>query len=325
MRYNPYTPAYDKNGITCDDPNTTCHISDSTIQGVGPTDQIGQNGIQVWGAVASISGTSVSGNTYTASPVGAAGLLIINPGALSITGNTITSNDENIYVLGNYTGYPLAAKALGAWTISGNKINSATDVGGAQGAFEIGEGLVLDSGCAGANCGMSDPATATSINVDDNTLSDNGQAGIMLLGTVGATIGSSTASLGNKTTGGQIGLFVGGPGSDFDASTNNDIFNNTVSGAEVGGFAGGAYSGDATLPGGLTIPSASGSAVSNMFWGNKWTGMTVNTWDASGWNGSSPQAIENTWGPNVAPTVADNSTDPTAGGNTTLGEDFYGS
>ncbi len=327
VRFNPYTPAYDKNGITCDDPNTTCDISDSTIQGVGPTDQIGQNGIQIWGAVASISDSSVSGNSYTASPVGAAGLLIINPGALSVTGNTITSNDENIYVLGNYTAYPLSAKTLGPWSISGNHVNSATDVGLAQGAFEIGEGIVLDSGCAGPNCGVSDPATATSINVSHNTLTDNAQAGVMLLGTVGATIGGSTSALGNTITGGQIGLFVGGPGSDFNASTNNDIFSNTVSGAEIGAFAGGAYSGSATLPGGLSIPSASGSAVSNTFSGNHWMGMTINTWDSSGWAGVSPppQGIENTWAANVAPVLANNTTDPSANGNSTLGPDFYGS
>lgn len=77
---------------------------------------------------------------------------------------------------------------------------------------------------------MSNPATATSINVADNTLASNTQAGIMLLGTVGATIGSSTASLGNTITGGQMGLYVGGPGSDFASSTNNDIFNNKVDG-----------------------------------------------------------------------------------------------
>jgi len=325
VRYNPFTPAYNKNGITCDDPNTTCHIENSNVQGVGPTDGIGQNGIQVWGAVATITNTSISGNSYTGSPVGAAGILAINPGRMTITGNTITGNDEDIYVLGNYTAYSLFPNSIGAWTISGNHINSATDVGNAHGAFGIGEGLTLDSGCAGLNCSPSNPATATSINVADNTMADNGQAAIMLDGTVGSTIGSSTAGMGNTISGGQIGIYVGGPGSDFATSTNNDIFNNKVSGAEVGSFAAGAYSGGTTLPGGLNIPSASGSAVSNTFSGNTWTGMLVNTWDASGWAGSSPQAIQNTWGANVAPTVADNSSDPTAGGNTTLGADLFGS
>ena len=192
VRFNPFTPAYNKNGITCDDPNTTCRIANSNVQGVGPTDGIGQNGIQVWAAVATITNTTITGNSYTGSPVGEAGIIAINPGRMSITGDTITANDENIYVLGNYTAFPLFPNAIGAWTISGNHINSATDDGNAHGAFGIGEGLTLDSGCAGVNCSPSNPATATSINVADNTMTSNGQAAIMLDGTVGATIGSAT-------------------------------------------------------------------------------------------------------------------------------------
>ena len=327
VRYNPFTPAYNKNGITCDDPNTTCNIVDSTIQGEGPTDGIAQNGVQVWAAVSTITGSSITGNSYTGGPVGAGGLIVFDPGKMTVTGNTIASNDLNVYVLGNYTGYPLYPKAIGAWTIGNNHINSGTALGLAHGAFELGEGIVLDSGCAGPDCDMSNPATATSINVAGNTMASNTQAAIMLLGTVGATIGGSTASLGNTISGGQMGIYVGGPGSDFASSTNNSIFNNKVSGAGIGAVADGAYSSNATLPGGLTLPSASGSAVSNTFSGNTWTGMTINSWDASGWAGASPppQVIQNTWGPNAAPVVANNSSDPTINGNSTLGADFYAS
>jgi hypothetical protein len=327
VRYNPFTPAYNKNGITCDDPNTTCHIVDSTVQGDGPTDLIGQNGVQIWAAVSTITGSSITGNSYTGGPVGAGGIIVFNPGALTVTGNTIASNDLNFYALGNYTGFPLFPNAIGAWTIANNKLNTGTALGLAHGAFELGEGLILDSGCAGANCDIANPATATSINVAHNTLTGNTGGGIMLLGTVGATIGGSTTALGNTVSGGQLGIYVGGPGSDFASSTNNNIFNNKVTGSEIGAVADGAYSSNATLPGGLTLPSASGSAVSNTFSGNTWTGMTINSWDASGWAGSTPppQAIQNTWGPNASPAVPDNSTDPTVNGNATLGANFYGS
>ena len=122
---------------------------------------------------------------------------------------------------------------------------------------------------------------------------------------------------------------VGGPGSDFNTSTNNDIFSNTVSGAEIGAFAGGAYWRSATLPGGLSIPSASGSAVSNTFSGNHWMGMTINTWDSSGWAGVSPPPrgiAEHLGAANVAPGAGQQQPlirVPT--GTRPWGPDFYGS
>ena len=61
--------AYDKNGITCDDPGTTCSITGSTVTGIGPTGLIAQNGIQFYDAAAgSIMGNTVSGDSYTGGP-----------------------------------------------------------------------------------------------------------------------------------------------------------------------------------------------------------------------------------------------------------------
>jgi hypothetical protein len=49
VNYNAYTSAYDKNGIACDDVNTSCTIKGSTVQGLGATNSVAQNGILAWG------------------------------------------------------------------------------------------------------------------------------------------------------------------------------------------------------------------------------------------------------------------------------------
>ena len=106
---------YDKNGITCDDIGTMCTVTGSTITGLGPipsnaAPQLnnGQNGLQVWGASATITDNTVTGNSYTSPQYGVNGstteysvdgMLLINAGTLTVTDNTVTNNDQDIYAL----------------------------------------------------------------------------------------------------------------------------------------------------------------------------------------------------------------------------------
>ena len=128
VRYGAFTPAYDKNGITCRDQNTNCTITNSTVQGVGPTNSIAQNGIEVFGAgQAVVSGNTVSGNSYAGGGAGnsASGILILNAGTVSVDNNHVSTSDENIYA-GEVPQFGLVAAPVGQWTIDGNTVSGAT-------------------------------------------------------------------------------------------------------------------------------------------------------------------------------------------------------
>lgn len=62
--------SYDKGGVVCVDANTTCSVAFDTISGVGATDLIGQNGVQIGpGAPGSVvNHNAISGNDFTGSP-----------------------------------------------------------------------------------------------------------------------------------------------------------------------------------------------------------------------------------------------------------------
>ncbi len=53
--------AFDKNGITCDDPGEDCLLTSDVVTGIGPTPLTAQNGIQIaFGAKATIHGGTIS-------------------------------------------------------------------------------------------------------------------------------------------------------------------------------------------------------------------------------------------------------------------------
>ncbi len=53
--------AFDKNGITCDDPGQVCLLTSDVVTGIGPTPLIAQNGIQIgFGAKATVHGGTIS-------------------------------------------------------------------------------------------------------------------------------------------------------------------------------------------------------------------------------------------------------------------------
>ncbi|HEV8606849.1 MAG TPA: right-handed parallel beta-helix repeat-containing protein [Tepidisphaeraceae bacterium] len=92
---------YQKNGMAFNGEGLTATVTGNTVSGAGPTGLLGQNGIQVgFGAKGIISNNIVSGNNFTGTSAGAAGILLFEAAAGSIvTGNTVSGNDIGIYVI----------------------------------------------------------------------------------------------------------------------------------------------------------------------------------------------------------------------------------
>jgi hypothetical protein len=328
--YTPYVGAYDKNGITCDDEWTTCNISNSTVQGEGPQNGIGQNGIQLYGnAAATLTNNHISGNSYTGeSPSDitdeffACGLLIINSGSLTLTGNVITANDTNIYASwdpsANDVSPPDVLPTLGPWTITGNTASDATDVGLAAGAYGWGVGLWLDG-----------TTTDEPVDVYDNTLSSNGEVGLIMTGDDGADIGGGTAPDANTIESNQQGISVQGPStqcyygggpcsSTADAgyaSENNTFSENTVKDNTLGVVLWGANS-PSGIPTQYNIDPGYDGSADNTFNGNTWSANTdANVLDFTGLGSS---AIANQFGPSDPSSIPSNASDscePLPGGS----------
>jgi parallel beta-helix repeat protein len=195
---------YDKNGVTCDDAGTTCSIKGSTVRGIGPTNLIAQNGIQLFDAAqGTITDDQVNANSFTQSDAAASGLIIFGVGALSVTDNTLSANDLNAYLAADTTG-----PTEGIWTISGNTVTDGSD--NVPGGAGFGDGIDLDS-------------TSNAVSITGNTVTGGADNGISLFST------SNTVVSGNTTSNNRVdGIYVGGPGSTVStASTANMITNNT--------------------------------------------------------------------------------------------------
>ena len=204
---------YDKNGITCDDPGTTCEIVHSTVTGIGPTGLIAQNGIQVFGATAFVLDNHVSGDTYSGGGAGnqADGMLLLNAGRLLISRNTVRANDIDIYA-GEIPSYGLVPRVTGTWTIQNNVVTSATDdVRGGTVGNGYGDGIQVDS-------------TTNTVRVMNNKIGLNHEFGTSLFGTTGVLVS------GNTSAGNFDGLYVGSPalvqGHPLVAATGNSIVGN---------------------------------------------------------------------------------------------------
>ncbi len=321
VNYDPYTPSYTKNGVTCDDNWTTCSITGSTIQGDGPTNSVGQNGIQAFGAASvTIGGTSpsladtVSGNTYTGgggSGNAGAGLLLLNNGPTNVTGNTVSDSDVDIYA-GEVQAYGLVYPTPGLWTIANNTVSGATSDGASAGENGYGEGIQIDS-------------TTNNVQVTNNTVSGSAQANILLTGVTGATIGGFGPDVGNIVSGSALGagIVVGGPGTECEyaygdscapgagnpdqfSSTGNVLAENSVTENAAGVIVEGTY--DPSRVG----PSDPDAAYSNEFAGNVWNSNGIaNVADFSS-VGSTPPS--NSYG---SPS-ADTPCEPSQGGSASL-------
>jgi hypothetical protein len=103
---NDLVETYQKNGITVDGKGASATISKTTVNGVGPTNAIAQNGIQISdGAKAAITNSTVSGNECNVpnacglNASQAAGILLYDAGTSSVSNTNISGNDLGIYNL----------------------------------------------------------------------------------------------------------------------------------------------------------------------------------------------------------------------------------
>lgn len=134
---------FQKNGLECIDPGTSCVIENSTVTGIGPTALTSQNGVEIWG-VGSLAfmHNKVSGDTYTgpSGPAQATGLLILNAGSVDVRSNKLTANDVDVYAGTNPSFSPVVT--AGVWMIRGNRLTGATD------GTRLPRGTSLDRGTA---------------------------------------------------------------------------------------------------------------------------------------------------------------------------------
>ncbi len=318
VSFEPYTPAYNKNGITCDDAYTNCTITNSTVQGEGPTNSIAQNGIQFFAAgSATMSGNTVSDDSYAGGGAGnsASGVLILNAGTVTVENNTVSDSDVNIYA-GEVAAYGLEANSTGSWDIESNTVSGATATGDSAGQSGYGEGIQLDS-----------TNQVGSVLLEGNTITTSTQAGLLFTGASNAVVGGAS---GNTIEGNEAGIVLAGPGTACETQPNcqpgaagwtsgdNDFVNNTVTSNEAGVVAEGTYVPASLASYGLSPdPDA---ALGNNFSDNSWSSnLLANAIDFSGTGDPSQSSppIQNEWGssdPNPSANTND-TCDPTPGGS----------
>jgi hypothetical protein len=178
---------YQKGGIVIDRTGSGGSVTGSTITGVGNTVAIAQNGVQISrGAVATVSGNTISGNrcdhpTCGADPVADVqdgGVLLFEAGAGTlINSNNINNNDMGVYNFASGAFPPLGAVTISNNPMTGNRF----------------EGVFIDQGTA---------------NVTNNNIGGVSNIGVAAVSFAGNT-GDSTATLtGNNIHGVGVGVQV---------------------------------------------------------------------------------------------------------------------
>jgi parallel beta-helix repeat protein len=200
--------SYDKNGITCDDAGTTCSVASSTVTGIGPTGLIAQNGIQGYGAGSvTLTGDTVSGNSYSESTTVATGLLLCDNGSTKATSIDATGNDVDVYLCDDSS-----APTSPSLSVKGVTASSASTASGVDGY-----GIIADSVPGGT--------------IENSTANGDTQGGIDLFGASDLTVSGNTA---NKDS---DGIYVGGPGaSDLVGSTANTVSSNVTNASSGDGI-----------------------------------------------------------------------------------------
>ena len=90
---------YQKGGIVVDGPGSAATITNNIVTGVGATDLVAQNGIQVSRqATATVSGNTVSANVYTGTQdAKSVGILLFGAlGDVTVSNNTISASDWGV-------------------------------------------------------------------------------------------------------------------------------------------------------------------------------------------------------------------------------------
>jgi parallel beta-helix repeat protein len=158
------------------------------VQGVGPTGDIGQNGIEVFGASASLIKNKVSNDTFTGGGNGnqASGILALNSSALSITGNKTSDGTDEAFPLSSLYGEGIVLDSTSNPVIAdGNTANGNSYAGimllGASNATIEGNSAAHDNvGLYVAGAGSA--VTASTDNTVTNNTLDTNQYGVIVDG-----------------------------------------------------------------------------------------------------------------------------------------------
>ena len=271
---------YDKNGITCDDPGTVCTITDTTVTGIGSTTQIAQNGIQIWAASGTLKSDKVSANTYNGTESAASGVLIGNPYAVSMSHNTVTDNDANVYVIqdqasdwvycGNTgTACTNPAKSGTTFKFTDNTVSGAPNVDANPVGSGYGDGLDLDS-------------VTASTDARGNTADNDPGIGIALYGSTAAVVQKDTA-----TSEGD-GIYLGS-GTVSATANDNHVTKNTVGSAGGDGILADTASSGNTISGNTIQGDTKADAQDNT--SGAGTAGTANTWTANHCSIGSPAEL----------------------------------
>jgi len=89
-----YVHDYQKTGILIYTDDTEVSISDTLVEGAGPTDVTAQNGIQLSGATSTLRGNTVTGHEYTPGDYGASGIFAMDE--TTVVENEVTANDFGV-------------------------------------------------------------------------------------------------------------------------------------------------------------------------------------------------------------------------------------
>jgi hypothetical protein len=86
---------YQKNGIAIRS-GSAVSVENNVVTGEGPVNYIAQNGIEIFGATALVTGNTVSGNWYTPATVTACGLLFYQADGVKQKANNLFDNQTNL-------------------------------------------------------------------------------------------------------------------------------------------------------------------------------------------------------------------------------------
>lgn len=169
---------YQKGGIVVDGIGSSANISASSFTGAGPIGTTAQNGIQISrGATGSIVNNTVSLNQYSPGTTSASNIILFQPGAVTVSDNTITDGDLGIYVTENS-----GLVAIGSNTISTVKdglfIDKTSNVTVGAVAFNTISSSVVSLGTAAFTGTEVD---ATNITVDGTAVSAMTRAQLLAL------------------------------------------------------------------------------------------------------------------------------------------------
>ncbi len=165
---------YQKNGIVVGLAGSSATLNNTTVNGVGPTPLIAQNGIQIAaGANAAITNSTVTGNAYLPPPPPAiqwvsTGILVFDAGLVSITDSILSNNDVSVYHFFNTTN-------SGPFTVARNTITNGQYGVIADGInAEIRENFISNNGFGVAAW----PQNTNTVSVQSNSITGSATNGI---------------------------------------------------------------------------------------------------------------------------------------------------